>query len=74
MNAQLKSLLEERDTLRTMSFKTLDHTMPFTVQIDGMAVPDSIASRARFGITSYIAMRLRELEAIIAELKKEQNA
>jgi hypothetical protein len=74
MNAPLKALEEERDYLKTLVFKAMNQTLPFTVQIDGMGLPDTVSGKARFGITNYITMRLREIEEAIRELKKENNA
>lgn len=72
MNAQLKALEDERDYLNTLVFNLASNqNLPFTVTIGDLDLPDSVKSKARWGMTSYITMRLREIHAAIAEIKKE---
>lgn len=74
MSAELKALQEERTHLLVLGFKTMNQDLPFNVQIGGHEIPSSVAGKARFGITSFIAARLREIEQRIREIKKENNA
>lgn len=74
MNAQLKALEEERDYLNTLLFSITNHELPFAARIGDHEVPDSVTGKARWGMSHYITMRLRELHAAIAEKKKENNA
>lgn len=74
MNAQLKALQDERDYLNTMVFSlTTNQNLPFTVTIGDLDLPDSVKSKARWGMTNYITMRLREIHEAIAELKKKES-
>lgn len=74
MNAQLKLLEDEHDYLNTLMFNAVNQDLPFTVTIGDLEVPESVKTKARWGMTNYISMRLREIQAAIHELKKENNA
>lgn len=74
MNAPLRALEEERDYLNRLVFGITNQNLPFTVTIGELHLPESVKTKARWGMTNYITMRLRELHDAIAQLKKEQNA
>lgn len=74
MNAQIKALKEERDHLNRLIFNVINQDLPFTVTVGELDVPESVTTKARWGMSSYITMRLREIDAAISKLQKESNA
>jgi hypothetical protein len=74
MNAQLDALKEEQDYLRNLRHGATNPDLPFTVVIGQDHLPSTVLNKARWGISHYITMRLREIDAAIEQIKEEPHA